>query len=157
MGVNLGSGPGRRLDFELNLVPMIDLMTCMTAFLLITAVWTSVRTVPIEPEGRKQSVLPVTNPPGRVSLLVQSDRIWIGDDHKIVDRWIDRGDLGELETQLVSLRGLTQPSVEIAGASSDAAPVSFQDLIDVMSTAQLAGYKKVGISDQSALTTAPVL
>jgi len=40
-GVNLPEGKGKRsLDFELNLVPFIDLLSCCIAFLLITAVWT---------------------------------------------------------------------------------------------------------------------
>lgn len=40
-GVNLPEGGGKRtLDFELNLVPMIDLLACCISFLLITAAWT---------------------------------------------------------------------------------------------------------------------
>jgi len=40
-GVNLPEGGGKRtLDFELNLVPFIDLLSCCIAFLLITAAWT---------------------------------------------------------------------------------------------------------------------
>lgn len=40
-GVNLPEGGGKRtLDFELNLVPFIDLLSCCISFLLITAAWT---------------------------------------------------------------------------------------------------------------------
>lgn len=40
-GTNLPEGGGRRtLDFDLNLVPFIDLLSCCIAFLLITAAWT---------------------------------------------------------------------------------------------------------------------
>lgn len=40
-GVNMPEGGGRRtLDFDLNLVPFIDLLSCCISFLLITAVWT---------------------------------------------------------------------------------------------------------------------
>jgi len=39
--IQAGGGKGRRnLDFELNLVPFIDLLSCCISFLLITAVWT---------------------------------------------------------------------------------------------------------------------
>ncbi|MBL8783476.1 MAG: biopolymer transporter ExbD, partial [Deltaproteobacteria bacterium] len=35
------SGGGKhRLDFEINLVPMIDLLSCCISFLIITAAWT---------------------------------------------------------------------------------------------------------------------
>ena len=43
MAVVIDGGGGDRkkpLHAELNLVPYIDLLTCMVAFLLITAVWT---------------------------------------------------------------------------------------------------------------------
>ena len=40
-GVNLPESGGKRgLDFELNLVPFIDLLSCCISFLLITAAWT---------------------------------------------------------------------------------------------------------------------
>jgi len=40
-GVNLPEGGGKRtLDFDLNLVPFIDLLSCCISFLLITAAWT---------------------------------------------------------------------------------------------------------------------
>ena len=40
-GVSLPGGGGKRaLDFELNLVPFIDLLSCCISFLLITAAWT---------------------------------------------------------------------------------------------------------------------
>ena len=42
MGVSVDSGnkSGKKpLNADLNLVPYIDLLTCMVAFLLITAVW----------------------------------------------------------------------------------------------------------------------
>src|SRR5262245_52514987 len=35
-----GGGGRRKLDFDLNLVPFIDLLSCCISFLLITAVWT---------------------------------------------------------------------------------------------------------------------
>jgi biopolymer transport protein ExbD len=157
MGVNFGAGGGRRsVDCELNLVPLVDLMTCMTAFLLITAVWSNVTTLDVEPEGRKLTAegLPKPPPP-KVSVLVEGERVWVGDNRNTEGRWIARGELGELEATLVSMRGIDQPSVEVAGSSTDSDPVALQDLIDVMQTAREAGYRRVGLSDASGLTTIP--
>ena len=39
-GVNLPEAGKRTLDFDLNLVPFIDLLSCCISFLLITAAWT---------------------------------------------------------------------------------------------------------------------
>ena len=41
------SSRGRSVDFELNLVPFIDLMSTCISFLLITAVWTQVSMIQI--------------------------------------------------------------------------------------------------------------
>ena len=37
-----GGGGKKAIDFDINLVPFIDLMSAMISFLLITAVWTQV-------------------------------------------------------------------------------------------------------------------
>ena len=39
-GVDVSGGGKRDLDFTLNLVPFIDLLSCLVSFLLITAAWT---------------------------------------------------------------------------------------------------------------------
>jgi len=54
MAVSIDGGGGDRkkpLNAELNLVPYIDLLTCMVAFLLITAVWTQLARLQIGQRG----------------------------------------------------------------------------------------------------------
>ena len=51
MGVSLGSGDKKSVDIEINVVPFIDLMSCLTAFLLVTAVWTQFAQINIKPKG----------------------------------------------------------------------------------------------------------
>ena len=57
---NLGGGGDRRkpLSADLNLVPYIDLLTCMVAFLLITAVWTQLATLQITQKGAAPGIEP---------------------------------------------------------------------------------------------------
>ena len=43
-----GDGKKKSVDFELNLVPFIDLMSAMISFLLITAVWTQVAKIDVK-------------------------------------------------------------------------------------------------------------
>lgn len=55
MAVSIDGGGGDRkkpLNAELNLVPYIDLLTCMIAFLLITAVWTQLARLKIDQRGQ---------------------------------------------------------------------------------------------------------
>jgi biopolymer transport protein ExbD len=42
MGQALGTGDKKSVNLDLNIVPFIDLMSCLTAFLLVTAVWVNI-------------------------------------------------------------------------------------------------------------------
>lgn len=47
-GANLGKGNRRSLDFDLNLTSFIDLLSTITCFLLISAVWVQIGTMEIK-------------------------------------------------------------------------------------------------------------
>ena len=52
MGASVGTDSGKKsVDVELNVVPFIDLMSCLPAFLLVTAVWTNLAQISIKPKG----------------------------------------------------------------------------------------------------------
>ena len=58
MGVSVESGgkSGKKpLNADLNLVPYIDLLTCMVAFLLITAVWSQLARLNVHQKGQGQA------------------------------------------------------------------------------------------------------
>lgn len=60
------SGKGRRrpVDAAINLVPFIDLLSCCIAFLLITAVWSSVAAIETHTGGSNdETAVPATPPP----------------------------------------------------------------------------------------------
>jgi len=42
---------GKGVDVHLNITPFVDLMVCLTAFLLVTAVWTNLSQISIKPKG----------------------------------------------------------------------------------------------------------
>ncbi|HEX9105127.1 MAG TPA: biopolymer transporter ExbD, partial [Polyangia bacterium] len=50
-GVPTAARGRRALDATLNLVPFIDLLSCCIAFLLITAVWTTLARLDVAPAG----------------------------------------------------------------------------------------------------------
>src|SRR5262245_53704851 len=50
-----GKGNRKALNVDLNLVPYIDLLTCMVAFLLITAVWTQLARLSAQQKGQGQA------------------------------------------------------------------------------------------------------
>jgi biopolymer transport protein ExbD len=70
----------RPLDSEVNLIPMIDLLICCTAFLLITAVWTKMSRVEataqvpggtdvVQPVAPDKSLHVSVNDPDKFSLI----------------------------------------------------------------------------------------
>jgi biopolymer transport protein ExbD len=56
VSVDDGNKSGKKsLNAELNLVPYIDLLTCMVAFLLITAVWSQLARLEAHQKGQGQA------------------------------------------------------------------------------------------------------
>ena len=73
MAVSIDGGGGNRkkpLNAELNLVPYIDLLTCMVAFLLITAVWTQLARLKVDQRGEGTIEGGALNDPFRVAVVV---------------------------------------------------------------------------------------
>src|SRR5688572_21278251 len=73
-------GGGRKsVDLDLNLVPFIDMMSVLVAFLLITAVWTNFTRIDVKqrgvaPPSEKQPPVEVR----AISVLVASEAVWVG-------------------------------------------------------------------------------
>lgn len=64
--IDTGGRGGRSANFELNLVPFIDLMSVLITFLLISAVWTQVSMIQLGASfasPRQDQETPVTPPP----------------------------------------------------------------------------------------------
>src|SRR5215472_11201547 len=74
-GLQLPGGGGRRksLDFTLNLVPFIDLLSCCISFLLITAVWTQLSKINVAQKGQGQAGEKTEDTPPELKLVVVVD------------------------------------------------------------------------------------
>jgi biopolymer transport protein ExbD len=70
MGVAVETGRSRRTGFELNLVPFIDLLSVQITFLLASAVWVQLSSLPLDTgtgEGEPDRPPPVIRlAPGRI-------------------------------------------------------------------------------------------
>lgn len=56
VSVDDGGGGGKKsVNADLNLVPYIDLLTCLVSFLLITAVWTQLARLSVQQKGQGQA------------------------------------------------------------------------------------------------------
>lgn len=66
-----GASHGRRLDHDLPLLPFIDFMLCLLAFLMMTAIWTQMARLKASAEGPGQSGIEQEQPPPRLHLTVR--------------------------------------------------------------------------------------
>lgn len=153
MGATLGTGSKRGdVNIELNIVPFIDLMSCLTAFLLVTAVWVNISSVENDPVGRGQGGIAGPEQP-RLSVLIDNDGILVQAYPSGEARQIAAFDWARLEDALREFKTSGElPQVEVAASSTSAHPVAYQQLIAAMDTAVKAGYPHVGVTDPASLS-----
>src|SRR5882724_10764868 len=106
MGASLGGGEKGSVNVELNIVPFIDLMSCLTAFLLVTAVWVNIAQINIQPKGKTRDTQNVQQDEEKpiLSVLIQADRIWVGmsrvEDKRPIDKKDGKQDWDKLDSTL---------------------------------------------------------
>jgi biopolymer transport protein ExbD len=159
---------GSRNNIDLNLIPMIDLMSCLTAFLMVAAVWLNTAQLDLRANGKAlngDAVIP------RVGVLVQADRMWVtvselGEIVEIPDSagghdWtalaLALGELARRPEIRLETGPLSNPAtdISIAAESSAALPVSYQEMITAVDVAYSAGFRQVGITDVNGLPLRP--
>lgn len=72
-GGPVGGGGKRSLDFELNLVPFIDLLSCCISFLLITAAWNQLSRIPTNQKADPPGASRPDQEKKHVELMVRAD------------------------------------------------------------------------------------
>ena len=84
MGVSVegGKGRGRKVNAELNLVPFIDLLSVCIVFLIATAVWVELSSLPVDQAlsdpNQPPQPPPDPPPPPPLTMHVKADGIWVG-------------------------------------------------------------------------------
>ena len=152
MGQAIGTADKKSVNVELNIVPFIDLMSCLTAFLLVTAVWVNVASVKNEPAGNGKSGIEQPIPP-KLAVLIEHDQIVVQATPSGEARQIGAFDWAGLEAALREFKTPGEvPQVEIAAASSATHPIAYQQLVAAMDVAVKAGYPRVGVTDPISLT-----
>lgn len=158
--IDTGTGDGgkKSLNVELNVVPFIDLMSCLTAFLLVTAVWTNLAQIPNKQKGigRDAEKVLQEEPPPNASILLTSQEIWVGttlgDRQQIRHLGEGQPDWEGLSKVVVEFKESatfsTREDIEI-GAEND---VNYQQIITAMDTAIAAGFPDIGLVDPQSLS-----
>jgi len=166
MGASVGTGGGKGdVNVELNIVPFIDLMSCLTAFLLVTAVWVNIAQINIQPKGKNRDTANVQQDDEHVtlSILVQSERIWVGlsrvNEFQEIPKKGEDHDWDKFETTLKEHKASAffadRSDIEIAGESTSQAPVEYKNVIRAMDLAVKVGFIDVGLTDPAGLAARP--
>ena len=165
MGAALGTDDKKGVNIELNIVPFIDLMSCMTAFLLVTAVWVNIAQINIQPKGKNRDTANVQQDDEHVTLsvLVQADRIWVGlsrvNEFQEIPKKGQDHDWEKFETTLKEHKASAffadRSDLEVAGESTTQQPVVYNDIIHAMDLAVKVGFIDVGLTDPAGLAARP--
>ncbi|MDX2090976.1 MAG: biopolymer transporter ExbD [Kofleriaceae bacterium] len=167
MGAAVGTDEKGSVNVELNIIPFIDLMSCLTSFLLVTAVWVNIAQINIQPKGKTRDTSNVQKDDETVTLsvLVQADRIWVGlsrvNEFQEIPKTPEGHDWAKFETTLKDHKASAffadRADVEIAAESTTQAKVTYQDVIKAMDVAVKVGFIDVGLSDPAGLAARPSL
>jgi biopolymer transport protein ExbD len=137
-------GDKKSLTAELNLVPYIDLLTCMVAFLLITAVWSQLAQLNISQKGRGGEQ---DEPPSmaRIAVVVGQEgiNVVVNQDREVVPDKQGEPDFVALGALLRKAKGQFPDKNDVQIASEDS--VLFDRLTGVMDTTIAAGFPAVSV------------
>jgi biopolymer transport protein TolR len=143
-----GKGGKKSLTADLNLVPYIDLLTCMVAFLLITAVWTQLAQLKTSQRGQggDQEQPP---PMAKIAVVVGQDGInlVVNQDREIVPDKNGQPDWSALGALLKKAKGQFPDKDDVQIASEDS--VLFDRLTGVMDATIAAGFPSVSLVPSS--------
>jgi biopolymer transport protein TolR len=136
VSVDTGGKPGKKsVNADLNLVPYIDLLTCMVAFLLITAVWTQLARLQAQQKGQGQAG--EETPPeqqDKIVVVVTQDsfNLVVGQDQTPIPKRGTEYDFERLATELKKAKETHQDKNDVQVASED--QIKFDVLIRTMDT-----------------------
>jgi biopolymer transport protein ExbD len=154
MGISLGGNDRRARNLDINLVPMIDLMSCLTAFLLVTAVWADHGVLETEPEEHGRAGQIKSGEERDVyGVLVQREGIVLS-DRRSGDAQTFGRDWPAVRLALAEMWGRSEnpgaAQLEIAGEDGTV----YQDLIDAMAMARATGIRHIDVVDAGLLAGA---
>jgi biopolymer transport protein ExbD len=152
VAIQTGGGGGKKpLNAELNLVPYIDLLTCMVAFLLITAVWTQLARLQASQKGQGQAG-EETPPEQQVNIVVVVNQdgynLVVGQDQVPIPKKADQYDVEKLGAELKKVKDAHPDKNDVKVASED--QIKFEILVRTMDTVLTARFPDISLVDTGA-------
>ncbi len=150
--MNIGSGDEKSLDFDINILPILDILSVLICFLLLTAVWVQIGTLDTRQAIGDNSVAGAKNPPslwitvnpqGTVQLSLRDlpNAKTHEEEIKATGKAIN---WSVLEQKLQALRSKF-PDLK-TGVVRPEAQASYGDVIRIMDKLKQAQFEGVGLS-----------
>lgn len=146
-----GGGGKKQLNVELNLVPFIDLLTCLICFLLMAAVWIQIGKISVTQSGQGAPTEQTPEERERLNLVVAitpqgflvtgNGQTLEGGDILKKDNQYDFERLGQ---KLKEVHGLFPEKNDIVVMSEDT--IQYQDLINTMDVCLANNYMNISVS-----------
>lgn len=127
------SGGRRAIDAPINMIPMIDLLASMIAFLLMTAVWVHAGQVRAQQPLSQPVDRPLVVPAERLSIILSPDSLQVGSTAADSETVGGRGGRADRLRALLGRRHEAAPQLRDVWIQSDGS-VDYQDVIAVMDT-----------------------
>jgi biopolymer transport protein TolR len=153
MSVSIGPGKSNKkpLNAELNLVPYIDLLTCMVAFLLITAVWTQLARLSASQKGQGQAG-EETPPVVQVNIVVvvnqEGFNLVVSQEQTPIPKKGEQYDFEKLGIELKKIKDAHPDKNDVKVASED--QIKFDTLVRTMDTALTSRFPDISLIDTGA-------
>lgn len=154
MGVSVatgGKGNKKPLNADLNLVPYIDLLTCMVSFLLITAVWTQLARLQVQQKGMGQAG--EDTPPqvqDKITIVVNQEgfNLVVGQDQTPIPKRGTDYDFEKLGQELKKAKDSHPDKNDVTVASED--QIVFDTILHTMDQIITARFPDVSLVDTGA-------
>jgi biopolymer transport protein ExbD len=149
VSVEEGNKSGKKpLNADLNLVPYIDLLTCMVAFLLITAVWSQLARLEAHQKGQGQAG--EDTPPEKVFKLVvvvnsEGFNLVADQDQQPIPKKGEQYDFEKLGSELKKIKDGHADKNDVQVASEDT--IKFEVLVRTMDVALSARFPDISLID----------
>lgn len=143
----------KHLDFEVNLIPFIDLLSTCICFLLLTAVWLNVGVLnvkqavggqPASESEKKPTLWAQMAPTGEVAVEVRDSRLGAKDAKFTIPAKEGRPNLDDLASAMARVK-LADPRLNTALIQPQAASV-YEDIIALMDQFKKSGLVDLGVS-----------
>jgi biopolymer transport protein ExbD len=147
VSVEGGKGRGRRLNAELNLVPFIDLLSVCITFLLATAVWIELSSMPVDQAisdpNQPPPPPPPVPPPPPLTVHLRADGVWIGrkvtEGHNFAIMG-EEYDWDQVEAELRKDRDALPDEEQVVIVTDDG--IEYRHMIQALDITREYGYEK---------------